>query len=120
MSGKNAVFPDLISLAEITSAEGFHFRQEQDGDFVRSPRSFLTASDAGDFNGDGRDDIIIGIPNSSRNGTNSGGVYIVLGNVVLGIPLNIRPVNVLNTISLVLMMLLLLVLTAFMNRRGVS
>ena len=50
------------------------FRGQKAGD-----RFGYSVSSAGDFNGDGKDDIIIGAPSNDRRGTDSGSAYIFFG-----------------------------------------
>ncbi len=47
-------------------------------------RSSRSVSDAGDFNGDGFDDIIIGAHTADPNGTDSGESYVVFGGTSVG------------------------------------
>ena len=44
-----------------------------------------SVSNAGDLNGDGIDDLIIGAPDADSNGSNSGSTYIVFGGTTLGL-----------------------------------
>ena len=63
-----------ISLSDLNGRNGFriaNFLQEQ---YIGS-----AVSSAGDINGDGFDDILIGATGGSRNGGNSGTTYVVFG-----------------------------------------
>lgn len=51
-------------------------------------------SSAGDFNGDGIDDVIIGAPNSSPSNLNqAGSAYIVFGNTNITTPMSVSQLN---------------------------
>ncbi|MBP6056953.1 MAG: FG-GAP repeat protein [Nitrosomonas sp.] len=68
--GKTSDFDAAMSLASIDGSNGF--RVESDGSSI--------VSNAGDVNGDGFDDVIVGIPNADPNGNyNSGSSYVVFG-----------------------------------------
>ncbi len=66
-------FPALLNASELNGTNGFVINGTDDGD--RSGRSL---SNAGDFNGDGIDDLIIGAPYTSSN-ARSGISYLVFG-----------------------------------------
>lgn len=68
---------ETIYLSEIEKEDntsGFIIKGLSEGDFFGH-----TVSDAGDVNGDGLDDIIIGAPSADPNGINSGTTYVVYG-----------------------------------------
>ena len=47
---------------------------------VASDQAGISVAGAGDVNGDGRDDVIVGVPNAGNNGRDfSGSAYVVLG-----------------------------------------
>jgi len=63
-----------IDLANITPAEGYHIAGIGVGDMTGR-----SVSDAGDINGDGFDDIVIGAPGSDITGYNAGQVHVIYG-----------------------------------------
>ena len=70
--GKAGGFTD-IDLAALTAADGFVIHGEYEGDNAGS------VSSAGDVDGDGFDDLIIGAPGGSGGGYSSGQAYIIYG-----------------------------------------
>ena len=72
--GKASGFAATIDLSTVTGSSGFALR----GDSVFDPVGASAAS-AGDVNGDGYDDIILGTPSADGHGANSGGGYVVFG-----------------------------------------
>jgi hypothetical protein len=75
--GSVAGFPASLDLAALDGTDGFRL----DGD-ANQDRSGMSVSDAGDVNGDGIDDLIIGAPNASTaSGQRSGASYVVFGTV---------------------------------------
>ncbi|ACC83711.1 beta strand repeat-containing protein [Nostoc punctiforme] len=76
--GNSTGFSASLNLSTLSGANGFTINGIKEGDFSGSP-----VSSAGDVNGDGIDDLIIGaISFSSENGTvfASGQSYVVFGN----------------------------------------
>ncbi len=71
--GKPAGFNATMNLSNLDGNNGFRL------DGVDGERSGSSISDAGDVNGDGFDDVIIGALNADSNGENSGSVYVVFG-----------------------------------------
>ena len=67
-------FPANINLGELNGADGFRL----DGAAI-DDLTGLTVSDAGDFNGDGIGDLIVGAVGADPNGQSSGSSYIVFG-----------------------------------------
>ena len=68
-------FAATMNLSELNGSNGFRINGESTGD-----NSGKSVSSAGDFNGDGYDDIIIGAPMAnSNNGYDSGAIYVVFG-----------------------------------------
>ena len=64
-----------VSLSDVASGiGGFAINGE-----TVSDSSGVSVSSAGDVNGDGKDDLIVGAPNADPNGTNSGKSYVVFG-----------------------------------------
>ncbi|SFF14555.1 integrin alpha [Nitrosomonas sp. Nm166] len=66
--------PGVISLADLDGSNGFRLDGVAAYDFSGGP-----ASSAGDVNGDGFDDVIVGARYADPNGTNSGSSYVVFG-----------------------------------------
>ena len=66
-------FPASINLGSLNGANGFRL------DGAAMDFSGVSVSDAGDFNGDGIDDLIIGAPGADPNGSSPGSSYIVYG-----------------------------------------
>ncbi|PXW89873.1 FG-GAP repeat protein [Nitrosomonas sp. Nm84] len=67
------VFGGVFSLVNLNGSNGFRL----DGE--KYDRSGSSVSDAGDVNGDGFDDVIIGAPGADPNGNYSGSSYVVFG-----------------------------------------
>jgi len=72
--GKSTPFSGTLNLSTINGTNGFRIDGSLQGDFLGS-----AVSGAGDFNGDGFDDLIVGAKYADPNGHNSGAVYIVFG-----------------------------------------
>jgi len=64
-----------VSLADVTLGVG-GFVMDGEGNYVESAS---TVSGAGDVNGDGRPDILVGAPGAYPNGLDSGRTYVVFG-----------------------------------------
>ena len=65
-----------VVLTDLNGSNGFRI----DGEPVLNPDFFGTrVSEAGDFNGDGFDDLIFGDPGADKTGYNSGSAYVVFG-----------------------------------------
>ena len=65
---------ELIDLSALSSAEGFTIQGDEAGD-----RAGRSVSSAGDVNGDGYDDLILGAPYGDDGGTDAGEAYVVYG-----------------------------------------
>ncbi|SEQ11663.1 integrin alpha [Nitrosomonas ureae] len=72
--GKSSGFDALTNVSDLDGSNGFRIN-EVPGSFA----SGGSASDAGDINGDGFNDFIIGMPSDDLNGRNSGSSYVVFG-----------------------------------------
>ena len=71
--GKASGFSN-IDLSSLSASDGFTITGAAAGDHAGT-----SVSTAGDINGDGYDDLIIGAPYSDAGGTDSGATYIVFG-----------------------------------------
>ncbi|ALQ50858.1 integrin alpha [Nitrosomonas ureae] len=71
--GKASGFDAAMNLSALDGSNGFRL----DGEV--GSRSGSSVSPAGDVNGDGFDDLIIGVPYAAPNGYNSGSSYVVFG-----------------------------------------
>ncbi|MCB2052422.1 MAG: FG-GAP repeat protein, partial [Novosphingobium sp.] len=67
-------FPAFINLADLDGSNGFRL----DG-LTGNDRLGWSVASAGDVNGDGFDDLVIGAPGADPNGESSGSSYLVLG-----------------------------------------
>src|SRR5258705_303913 len=67
-------FPAVIDLSSLNGSTGFKITGEAAGD-----NSGIAVSSAGDLNGDGFADLIIGASGASPNGLSSGATYVVFG-----------------------------------------
>nr|MBA3757178.1 FG-GAP repeat protein [Nitrosomonas sp.] len=72
--GKASGFSATMELASLDGSNGFRLNGEMAGDF-----SGNSVSNAGDVNGDGFDDVIIGAPRADPNGDQSGSSYVMFG-----------------------------------------
>ncbi|MCC5633711.1 hypothetical protein LC613_40515 [Nostoc sphaeroides CHAB 2801] len=72
--GRESGFSPSIDLSTLNGSNGFKINGIAPGD-----RSGTSISRAGDINGDGIDDVIIGARSASPNGTASGQSYVVFG-----------------------------------------
>ncbi len=75
--GKEGSFDEVMELSDIARGDGSNgFRIDGEN---RVDQSGRRVSSAGDFNGDGYDDIIIGAYRADPNGDESGSSYVVFG-----------------------------------------
>ncbi|ELS00265.1 integrin alpha, partial [Gloeocapsa sp. PCC 73106] len=72
--GKNTPFSSTLELSTLNGTNGFTLNGVAAGD-----RSGISVSNAGDINGDGIDDLIIGAYFADPNGSGSGSSYVVFG-----------------------------------------
>lgn len=72
--GSTQAFPANVELSSLDGSNGFSLSGEKDTDF-----SGWSVSGAGDVNGDGIDDLIVGAFNAAPNGNSSGKAYVVYG-----------------------------------------
>ena len=68
-----AQFPAVFELSSLDGTNGFVING------INAGGSISNVSDAGDVNGDGIDDLVIGAPYADRNGDNDGESYVVFG-----------------------------------------
>jgi hypothetical protein len=79
-------FSDVFSLATLDGANGFKVEAGANGDFTGR-----SVASAGDINGDGYDDLLIGAPSSDASGrTDAGQVYVIFGKAG-GFPVALAP-----------------------------
>ncbi len=72
--GSASGFPAEIELSSLDGTNGFRIDAILAGENLG-----VSVATAGDFNGDGIDDLIIGASHASRNGSQSGSAYVVYG-----------------------------------------
>jgi hypothetical protein len=84
-------FGALLDLSALTGSNGFQINGEAAGD-----RSGFSVSDAGDVNGDGFDDLIIGADLADPSGSASGAIYIVFGRQTFSANFNLSTLNGIN------------------------
>jgi hypothetical protein len=72
--GKAGGFAATLNLSGLTGANGFRIAGVAAGD-----NAGFSLSAAGDVNGDGIDDLIVGASSADVNGSNSGAAYVIYG-----------------------------------------
>ena len=72
--GKRKGYTATFDLTKLNGTNGFTLKGENIADGAGA-----SVASAGDFNGDGFDDILVGAPNSRTNGNGSGTSYLVFG-----------------------------------------
>jgi hypothetical protein len=72
--GRRGGFGANLELSDLNGRNGFVIEGDRRGDYSGS-----AVSHAGDINGDGIDDLIIGASSADPNGSNSGKSYVVFG-----------------------------------------
>lgn len=72
--GRSDGFASNFELSSLTGSNGFRIVGASTGDFAG-----ISVSDAGDINGDGVDDLIVGASYADANGADSGASYVVFG-----------------------------------------
>ncbi len=72
--GSSDPFAATLALSSLTGANGFRIDGISNGDAAGT-----TLRDAGDFNGDGIADLLVGAPLRTANGAQSGAAYLVFG-----------------------------------------
>jgi Ca2+-binding RTX toxin-like protein len=72
--GGNSGFPSSLELGSLNGTNGFRIRGTGSYDWTG-----LAVSAAGDVNGDGFDDVVIGAPYADVNGNLSGSAFVVFG-----------------------------------------
>jgi hypothetical protein len=89
--GRPGHFPSQVNLSELDGSNGFKISGAAAGDL-----SGFAVAAAGDMNGDGFDDIIIGAHGASINGAASGAAYIVFGKERFPAEMNLSVLSGLN------------------------
>ncbi|MGD9583486.1 MAG: choice-of-anchor D domain-containing protein [Lysobacterales bacterium] len=74
VASSGIAFPATLQLSTLDGTSGFKLDGEAAGDF-----SGTSVSTAGDINGDGVDDLIVGAFTAGPNGVNSGRSYVLFG-----------------------------------------
>ena len=82
--GSSSGFSPTLNLSTLNGTNGFTINGIAEGDI-----SGDSVSSAGDVNGDGFDDLIIGAFRASPNGYSSGQSYVVFGSRTAGLDLNL-------------------------------
>jgi len=84
-----SLFPATIQLSTLNGTNGFRIPGA-----AASDQAGYSVSDAGDVNGDGIDDFIVGATGADVSGINSGAAYVVFGKTGgFGTNLNLSTLN---------------------------
>ncbi len=87
--GNKSGFAAALNLSTLNGGNGFRINGIAPGDY-----SGVSVSRAGDVNGDGIGDLIVGADRADPNGTNSGQSYVVFGSKSgFGVDLNLSTLN---------------------------
>ncbi len=86
--GKASGFAANLNLSTLNGSNGFKLSGVAVDDLTG-----VSVSGAGDVNGDGFDDLIIGAPGSDPNGYRSGATYVVFGKSAFAANLNLSTLN---------------------------
>jgi hypothetical protein len=78
----------VLMLGPVTGALSINNADAQLVGEAEQDNAGLSVAGAGDVDGDGLDDLIVGAPGSAQAGTNAGAAYLVLGPVSEGVELN--------------------------------
>ena len=70
--------PEKIDLGALIASQGFKIQGEATGDNPQDWTGYSVSS-AGDINGDGIDDVIVGAQFNDAGGTNAGAAYVIYG-----------------------------------------
>ncbi len=72
--GSGAPFPPVLGLGSLGGSAGFAIHGAAPGD-----ETGLSVAGLGDVNGDGIDDLIVGVARLDTNGADAGGAYVIFG-----------------------------------------
>jgi len=94
--GKASGFGATLALSSLDGSNGFRLEGVSAGDY-----SGKSVSDAGDFNGDGFDDLIVGSYAADTNGDDSGASYLIFGKASgFSATLNLSNLSIVDGLSL--------------------
>ncbi len=72
--GKDSGFGATLDLTTLNGTNGFRLDESNEANYLG-----LSVSNAGDVNGDGFDDLIVGVPFGNRDGESVGSSYVLFG-----------------------------------------